>query len=462
MTVVRNPARNPKLKIIRLMKTKRSFLTLLASVTLTAAAFAASSPVEVRVNLAHPKIPADKKFTSYLKVGLTGLKQDEHKPQRPPVNVAIVLDRSGSMGGSKLENAKQAAKEALARLGGDDVVSVITFESEVQVIVPATKLNDRDRVMRAIDEIHTGGSTAIFAGVSKGAEELRKFKDPKQISRMVLLSDGLANVGPSSPEELGRLGASLAKEGITVTTLGLGLDYNERLMSKLAQMSDGNHAFIKDPKELASVFQEEFGDILSVVAQDLRVIIQCAEGVRPVRVLGREADIRGERVEVTMNQLRAGQEKYALLEVELPAGKADTDQIVADIEANYRINDSKESSKIASRSVARRTALMSDVIASMDKSILAEVEKQIGIDKEQLAVKLSDEGRKDEAEKLLIDNRSRLEAQAKAYDAPALKEMADRQTSVNTAQREGGANWETEKKSRVQDYNIIRTQNMAK
>lgn len=444
------------------MKTKRSFITLLASVTLTAAAFAASSPVEVRVNLAHPKIPADKKFTSYLKVGLTGLKQDEHKPQRPPVNVAIVLDRSGSMGGSKLENAKQAAKEALARLGGDDVVSVITFESEVQVIVPATKLNDRDRVMRAIDEIRTGGSTAIFAGVSKGAEELRKFKDPKQISRMVLLSDGLANVGPSSPEELGRLGASLAKEGITVTTLGLGLDYNERLMSKLAQMSDGNHAFIKDPKELASVFQEEFGDILSVVAQDLRVIIQCAEGVRPVRVLGREADIRGERVEVTMNQLRAGQEKYVLLEVELPAGRADTDQIVADIEAYYRINESKDSSKIASRSVARRTALMSDVTASMDKNILVEVEKQIGIDKEQLAVKLSDEGRKDEAEKILISNGVRLEAQAKAYDAPALKEMADKQTSVNTAQREGGANWENEKKLRVQDYNIIRTQNMAK
>ncbi len=444
------------------MKTQRSFITLLASVALTAAAFAASSPVEVRVNLAHPKIPADKKFTTYLKVGLTGLKQDETKPKRPPVNVAIVLDRSGSMGGAKLENAKQAAKEALARLGGDDVVSIITFESEVQVIVPATKLNDRDRVMRAIDDIRAGGSTAIFAGVSKGAEELRKFKDPKQISRMVLLSDGLANVGPASPEELGRLGASLAKEGITVTTLGLGLDYNERLMSKLAQMSDGNHVFIKEPKELASVFQEEFGDILSVVAQDLRVVVRCAEGVRPVRVLGREADIRGEVVEVTMNQLRAGQEKYALLEVELPAGRADTDQPVADIEANYRINECKDSSKIASRSVARRTALMSDVIASMDKSILVEVEKQIGVDQEQRAVKLSDEGRKDEAQKLLLDNGIRLEAQARALDAPALKELADKQTTVNTAQHAGGANWENEKKLRYQDYNGVRTQNVAK
>jgi Ca-activated chloride channel family protein len=191
-------------------------------------------------------------------------------------------------------------------------------------------------------------------------------------------------------------------------------------------------------------------------------VIQCAEGVRPVRVLGREADIRGERVEVTMNQLRAGQEKYALLEVELPAGRADTDQTVADIEASFRVNESKESSKIASRSVARRTALMSDVIASMDKSILIEVEKQIGVDKEQLAVKLSDEGRKDDAEKLLIDNRDRLEAQAKAFDAPALKEMADKQTSVNAAQREGGANWENEKKARYEGYNNVRTQNIAK
>ncbi len=444
------------------MKTKRSIITLLASVTLTAAAFAASSPVEVRVNLAHPKVPADKKFTTYLKVGLTGLKQDETKPKRAPVNVAIVLDRSGSMGGAKLENAKQAAKEALARLGGDDVVSVITFESEVQVIVPATKLNDRERVLRAIDEIRAGGSTAIFAGVSKGAEELRKFKDPKQISRMVLLSDGLANVGPASPEELGRLGASLAKEGITVTTLGLGLDYNERLMSKLAQMSDGNHAFIKEPKELASVFQEEFGDILSVVAQDLRVVVHCAEGVRPVRVLGREADIRSDRVEVTMNQLRAGQEKYVLLEVELPAGKADTDQTVADVEANYRVNECRDSSKITSRSVARRTAFMSDVTASMDKAILIEVEKQIGTDKEQLAVKLSDEGRKDEAEKVLFDNNRHLEAQAKALSAPALKEMADKQSEVNTSQMAGGKEWELQKRSGYERYNIIRTQNTAK
>ena len=177
---------------------------------------------------------ADKKQAAFVKIGLTGFKLDS-KDKRAPVNVAIVLDKSGSMEGDKIAKAKDAAIAAIGRLGSDDIVSVVAYDSTVQVIVPATKLSDKESVIEQIRRIEAGGSTALFAGVSKGADELRKFLDKNRVNRVILLSDGLANVGPQSPSELGALGASLMKEGISVSTMGLGLDYNEDLMTKLAQ-----------------------------------------------------------------------------------------------------------------------------------------------------------------------------------------------------------------------------------
>ena len=190
------------------------------------------------------------------------------------------------------------------------------------MIVPATKLSDKEAVVQQIRRIEAGGSTALFAGVSKGADELRKFLDKNRVNRVILLSDGLANVGPQSPSELGSLGASLMKEGISVSTMGLGLDYNEDLMTKLAQNSGGNHSFIEQANDLARVFNQEFNDVLSVVAQEVAIDIRVAAGVRPVRVLNADAEINGQQVILQMNQLYSEQEKYVMLEVEVPGTQA--------------------------------------------------------------------------------------------------------------------------------------------
>ena len=109
----------------------------------------------------------------------------------------------------------------------------------------------------------------MFSGVSKGASEVRKFLDSNRVSRVILLSDGLANLGPSTPSELGQLGHSLSKEGISVTTIGLGLGYNEDLMTQLAGMSDGNHAFVQNYSDLTKIFAAEFNTALTVVANQL-------------------------------------------------------------------------------------------------------------------------------------------------------------------------------------------------
>ncbi len=253
--------------------------------------------LKLNVALGHAVLKADQKQTDYLRVALRGFKLRNER-ERTPVNVAIVIDRSGSMQGEKIRKAKEAAIMAVRRLTSRDIASVITYSDTAHVLVPATKLTNKEPVIAALRGLQAGGSTALFAGVSIGAGELRKFLDRKRVNRIILLSDGIANVGPSSPAELSDLGASLIKESISVTTIGLGSGYNEDLMSKLAQKSDGNHYFAENATDLARVFNGELGDVLSVVAQEVLIKIQCAEGIRPVRVLGRDANITGQLVTV--------------------------------------------------------------------------------------------------------------------------------------------------------------------
>ncbi len=271
---------------------KTAAILMLTGVLATLPLQGGASQVKLDVSLGNPTLIAGRKQTTYLKVGLTGFEMSG-KAKRTPANIALVIDRSGSMQGEKIQQAKEAARMAVDRLNGDDIVSVIVYDDTVNVLVPATKASDRSTILAGIERIKAGGSTALFAGVSKGAAEVRKFLSRERVNRIILLSDGLANVGPDTPGALGDLGSSLSKEGISVTTLGLGLGYNEDLMMQLAQRSDGNHAFVEHPRDLVKIFNYEFGDVLSVVAQEVLVTIECGEGIRPVKVLGRRADIAG-------------------------------------------------------------------------------------------------------------------------------------------------------------------------
>ncbi len=291
------------------MKTTATIIT--AAVLAALPLISGAAQVRLDVSLANPVLIAGKKQTTFLKVGLTGFEM-EKQARRTPANIAIVIDRSGSMQGEKIKQAKQAARMAVRRLDGNDIVSIVAYDDTVSVLVPATKASDRESILAGINRIEAKGSTALFAGVSKGAAEVRKFLSRDRVNRVILLSDGLANVGPDTPGALGDLGASLVKEGISVPTIGLGLGFNEDLMSQLAQRSDGNHAFVEHSKDLVKIFNYEFGDVLSVVAQEVLITINCRKGIRPIKVLGRPADIAGQRVVATINQLYSNQEKYLI------------------------------------------------------------------------------------------------------------------------------------------------------
>lgn len=295
----------------------------------------AAKEVVCRVEMDRDVVYAGQRQKAVVKVTLDAPKAPQ-ADKRPPVNLTIVLDRSGSMSGQKIEKSKEAAIAALRRLAPQDLFSLVTYDTKIDTVVPAQSAANSEWIEGRIRSINTGGNTALFAGVSQGASEIRKNLGEKYIHRLLLLSDGLANTGPSSPEELGRLGAALRKEGISVTTIGVGTDYNEDLMTRMAQNSDGNTYFVESSADLPRIFGAELGDVLSVVASKVTIEIEFPEGVKPLRIIGRDGRVGENNVSVTLNQLYGGQEKYALIEVELPESAEGAVLDVAQARCSYQ------------------------------------------------------------------------------------------------------------------------------
>ncbi|HQK75240.1 MAG TPA: VWA domain-containing protein [Candidatus Hydrogenedentes bacterium] len=443
------------------MKTQHALnLAVLLFAAVTAASAPAEQQVAVDAAMNQSAFLAGEKQTGYLRVAMTGFEVEE--ADRTPVNVAIVLDKSGSMGGEKIQHAREAAVMAIQRLRADDIVSVVVYDTTVNVLVPATKLSNKEAVIDTVRSISAGGNTALFAGVSRGANEVRKFHSKNCVNRVILLSDGLANVGPSAPSDLAELGQSLGRENISVTTIGLGLGYNEDLMTQLAMHSDGNHMFAETPTELAGVFDAEFGDVLAVVAQDVLVTIELDARVRPVRGLGREVEITGQRATARLNQLYAGQMKYALLEVELPAytGEAlllPSPTPIATVGVTYVNMKTQSLERIFKKVAVRLTAEPDEARASVNKDIMASAVEQIALEKNRWALELRDEGKIDQAREALLDNAQFLNSNAIQLHNEKLKAQAG-SNEIDAQNLDPGA-WARQRKlMRSNQYRVMKQQ----
>jgi len=376
--------------------------------------------------LGQPVMLADKKQVAYLQVGLTGFKLPCQR-DRAPVNIAIVIDKSGSMSGDKIAKAKEAAIMAIGRLNPNDIISVVTYDTNVNVLVPATKVADKERIFSQIRAIRADGSTALYGGVSKGAREMKKFLACNRVNRLILLSDGLANVGPQTPTELGRLGDSLIKDGISVTTIGVGLGYNEDLMTQLAYKSDGSHYFAENANDLAAVFDSEFGNALSVVAQEIQIKIKCSPDIRPVRLLGREGKINGQNVEVFINQLYSEHEKFIMLEVEVPATAKDTNRKIAEVDVSYGNLKTHTTDKLKRKVEAAFSNSKGLIEQRANRKVMANVIELIATERNELALELRDKGRTQEACRLLSTNEAYLNDNFARYKSPKLKKYAEQQ-----------------------------------
>jgi Ca-activated chloride channel family protein len=200
--------------------------------------------------------------------------------KKNPLNIAIVLDRSGSMAGEKMEFAKKAANDIIDKLGPEDFVSVIIYDEFIDVIQPATPVHDKGSIKALINKVKPRGSTNLWGGSERGYEQVRTNYKKNYVNRVLLISDGNITAGPKIPSRIiAQVQAYKDVEGISISTFGVGLDYNETLMTDMAENGAGNYYFIDRADKMAAIFDKELFGLLNVVAQNAELRITLPKGV---------------------------------------------------------------------------------------------------------------------------------------------------------------------------------------
>jgi Ca-activated chloride channel family protein len=277
----------------------------------------------------------------------------------PPLNISVVLDRSGSMAGDKLAYVKNAAQLLVQHLKANDRFSLVTYDQEIETIIPPGTVSHRDEIKRIIQGIEYGWGTNLSGGWLRGCQHVsegmtEKAADSKrgravipllpsrgakaegQINRVLLLTDGLANLGVTSPNRLAAMARQKREEGITTTTMGVGLDFNEDLLLRMASQGGGAFYFIDNADQAPHVFAEELGDMQTVVGQNLIITLTPSPGVRFVRQLNAyPRDDRDHNITFRLGDLHSDETKQLVLELEVPGLEESGDVELARLRFDY-------------------------------------------------------------------------------------------------------------------------------
>lgn len=320
-------------------------------------------------------VPRDATSERFLEVRIdTPVREDK---ERAPLNLALVIDRSGSMSGEKLARAKQAAEHVLDQLRDRDRVSIVVYDHEVNTIAPSEAATEEHirRCRSALREIHSGGTTALFDGWLNGCNGIADFIKLGVASRVLLLTDGLANVGLTTSSEICNHVSALFERGISTSTFGIGADFDEDLLSDMADAGRGRFYYIEHAGLIPDAFRQEFGDLASVIASDSRLKLETSDDIDiAVELLGgmpHESD--KSRIVVPIGDLYEGESRpfYFRLKV---AGNATAGKAQLTVTLMARPGESGETTVSEVRSIAFEYANAERVAAErVDEELMRKV-----------------------------------------------------------------------------------------
>ncbi|MCB0048392.1 MAG: DUF3520 domain-containing protein, partial [Caldilinea sp.] len=283
---------------------------------------------------------ADRQANRMLRVGIQGYSVPAD--ERQDVALTFVIDVSGSM---DMENRLGLAKRALYLLVNElrptDSVAIVVYGDAARTVLDMTPVSEKQVILNAINQVYAEGSTNAAAGLWLGYRLASEHFNPEATNRVILLSDGVANVGVTGPGEILDVIKRHANEGITLTTVGLGMgNYNDTLMEQLADDGDGFYAYVDSMKEAERLFVDELTSTLLTIAKDAKIQVEFnPEVVERYRLVGYEnrdvADDDFRNDEVDAGEIGAGHSVTALYEIELLPGSEDPEALIATVRMRW-------------------------------------------------------------------------------------------------------------------------------
>jgi Ca-activated chloride channel family protein len=290
-----------------------------------------------------------------------------------PVDLVVVLDRSGSMGGQKIADARNAVVQLINYMGRDDRMALITYSNGVEMLSPLVSLGggQREHLSALVRQVAVGGGTNLGGGLQTGINTLLQRDISNRQRRVMLISDGLANQGIISPRDLGQMAARATEWGVGVSTVGVGYDFNEVLMTTIADYGAGNYYFLENPQAFAEVFKKEFEATRNVVAGNAELRIPLQDGVQLIDAGGYPINMVGNVAVIRLGDLLAGQQRKIYLTYRIPTSHLNSYEL-GDMQINYRHNDKQLQVAGDQRFKVDCVEDKRAVIASIDKEVWSE------------------------------------------------------------------------------------------
>ena len=265
------------------------------------------------------------------RIGLTARKRSA--TARPAVNLALLVDTSGSMEGRAIADARAASLALIGSLAPEDRLAVVVFDSKAEVLLPSTRLADADRkdLEQKIQGMKANGTTDMASGLRMAIDEVTRNLAKEGVNRVVLVGDGV----PNDDRHILSLVAQASSQGISITALGLGNDYDETLMGRIAQQSGGRFFYVDDSKKVASFFSEEVTRLHKVVARHAVLELHPGPGVNVVGVVGRTFSGLDRGVSVQLGDLSLGEQAEVVVELASVATKDGANVEVLDAVLRY-------------------------------------------------------------------------------------------------------------------------------
>ncbi|MBA2661983.1 MAG: VWA domain-containing protein [Bradymonadaceae bacterium] len=442
-------------------------IVLLAGV-ISSAAFAKPNPIVKQIargtvgleaQISHGYLPQNATTEVYATIDMRA--HSVKLATRAPMNISLVIDRSQSMQGERFEQAKAASKRLVEMLDERDRLSIVSYGTDVTLEVPSMIVNpaNRAKILAVVAGLQVNGWTNLSGGYQMGLAQVAAHKNGETINRVILMSDGHANQGVTSADGLAQLARAGLETGVSLSTMGFGLDYNEDLMTRMAIDGAGNYYFVEKDEALAAIFAQEVSGLSSTVARNARVIIDLARGVELLGLHGFTYRTKANSITVPLAEFHARQGKDILLKL---SARTSTEELAPIVDIRLLYDDVASGKSVTVKAALRAVSTLDAALVeeSVNASVIARIQQVEIAQSLKTAMSKYEAGEVEGAVAIIEEQRTKTRNARAKYDLDDAsfervdQEMSQASSNIQAAPAASSAGKRLRKENSARSYEI--------